>query len=88
VRRDGQEHPRRLAFVLFLQGPGFEQVPDWRWQQERTLQARHPGRRAMGRREVERFVLFFERVSRQALRTLPALADATVRLDARRRPLD
>ncbi|MGH8029909.1 MAG: kinase [Arenimonas sp.] len=78
---------RRLDYLLFLQGPGFEQVPAWRWQQERTLQAKHPGRRAMARAEVERFVLFFERVSRQALRTLPALADATVRLDARRRPL-
>jgi D-glycerate 3-kinase len=78
---------RRLDFLLFLQGPGFARVPEWRWQQERTLQARHPGRRAMARREVERFVLFFERVSRQALRTLPALADAVVRVDARRRPL-
>ena len=77
---------RRLDFLLFLQGPGFECVPDWRWQQERTLQARHPGRRAMTRAAVMRFVLFFERVSRQALRTLPAIADATVRVDARRRP--
>jgi D-glycerate 3-kinase len=77
---------RRLDFLLFLQGPGFERVPAWRWQQERTLQAQHPGRRAMSRREVERFVLFFERVSRQALRTLPAIAEATVRVDAHRRP--
>jgi D-glycerate 3-kinase len=41
----------------------------------------------MTRRQVERFVLFFERVSRQALRTLPGIADATVRVDARRRLL-
>jgi D-glycerate 3-kinase len=75
----------RLDALLLLRGPGFAQVPDWRWQQERMLQARHPGRRAMSRREVERFVLFFERVSRQMLRTLPARADWTVRLDARRR---
>jgi D-glycerate 3-kinase len=78
---------RRLDHLLFLQGPGFERVPQWRWQQERTLQARHPDRRAMTRAQVERFVLFFERVSRQALRTLPAIADAVVRLDARRRLL-
>jgi D-glycerate 3-kinase len=78
---------RRLDHLLFLQGPGFEHVPEWRWQQERTLQARHPDRRAMTRRQVERFVLFFERVSRQALRTLPGIADATVRVDARRRLL-
>jgi D-glycerate 3-kinase len=76
---------RRLDFLLFLRGPGFEVVSRWRWQQERTLQAKHPQRRAMSRAGVRRFVLFFERVSRHAWRTLPAIADATVRIDARRR---
>lgn len=75
----------RLDHLLFLQAPGFEVVPDWRWQQEQTLQAEHPGRRTMERAQVERFVQFFERVSRQALRTLPAIADRTVALDDARR---
>lgn len=78
----------RLDRLLFLQPPGFEVVPEWRWQQECTLQAANPGRQAMTRPQVERFVQFFERVSRQALRTLPDIADWTVRLDARRRVLD
>jgi len=76
---------RRLDCLLFLQGPGFELVPTWRWQQEQTLQAANPRRQAMSRAEVDRFVLFFERISRQALRTLPAIADRTLRIDARRR---
>lgn len=75
---------QRLDRLLFLQGPGFEVVPTWRWQQEQTLQAANPHRRAMSRAEVERFVLFFERVSRQALRTLPGIADHTLRIDADR----
>ena len=41
----------------------------------------------MTRAQVERFVLFFERVSRQALRTLPAIADELFTLDAARRPV-
>lgn len=68
----------------FLQGPGFEVVPEWRWQQEQALQAADPLRKAMSRSEVERFVQFFERVSRQALRTLPAIAERTVLLDRQR----
>jgi len=79
---------QRIDRLLFLQGPGFEIVPDWRWQQEVSLQAAHPRRNAMDRKAVERFVLFFERVSRQALRTLPAIADRTIRIDAKRRPVD
>jgi D-glycerate 3-kinase len=87
----GDDYPplwERIDRVLFLQGPGFGIVPAWRWQQEQTLQAAHPGRQAMTQPQVERFVQFFERVSRQAMRTLPDIAERTVRLDAQRRPLD
>jgi D-glycerate 3-kinase len=77
----------RLDRLLFLQGPGFDIVPQWRWQQEQTLQAEHPDRKAMSQAQVEHFVQFFERVSRQAMRTLPAIADRTIRLDAQRKPL-
>jgi D-glycerate 3-kinase len=76
----------RIDRLLFLQGPGFEVVPDWRWQQELTLQAREPGRRTMTRPEVERFVQFFERTSRHALRTLPGIAEQTIPLDVARKP--
>ena len=78
----------RLDRMLFLQGPGFGIVPEWRWQQEQSLQALHPERKAMSHAQVLRFVQFFERVSRQALRTLPGIAERTIRLDAQRHPLD
>lgn len=87
----GRDYPplwARLDRLLFLQGPGFDVVPDWRWQQEQTLQAANPDRVAMTRPQVERFVQFFERVSRQALHTLPAIADWRIRLDTTRTPLD
>jgi D-glycerate 3-kinase len=78
----------RLDRLLLLQGPGFDVVPRWRWQQEQTLQAANPGRQAMTQAQVERFVQFFERVSRQAMRTWPSIADRTIRLDAQRQPIE
>lgn len=75
----------RLDRLLFLQPPGFEIVADWRWQQEQAMQAKRPRRQAMTREQVERFVSLFERVSRQALAELPAIADWTVVLDEGRR---
>ena len=77
---------RRIDALWWLQGPDFEVVPDWRWQQEQSLQASDPGRASMDRAQVARFVQLFERVSRHALRTLPAIAERTIRLDAQRRP--
>jgi len=85
----GRDYPalwQRIDRLLCLQGPGFDVVPDWRWQQERALQAANPTRSAMTRAQLERFVQHFERVSRQAWRTLPGVADWTVLLDADRRP--
>ena len=71
----------RLDRLWLLQAPGFEIIPEWRWQQEQTLQAHTPGHGGMSRAQVERFVQFYERTSRQALRTLPAIADRCIPLD-------
>lgn len=76
----------RIDALWFLQPPDFDVVPEWRWQQEQSLQAADPGHSGMDRPQLERFVQLFERVSRQALRTLPAIAERTIRLDAQRRP--
>jgi D-glycerate 3-kinase len=76
----------RIDALWFLRPPGFDVVPEWRWQQEQALQAGDPARKAMTRAQVQRFVQLFERTSRQALRTLPAIAERTVPLDAQRRP--
>lgn len=79
----------RLDRLLYLQPPGFTIVPEWRWQQEMALRSQAGARapRGMTRPQLDRFVQLFERVSRQALHCLPGLADITLRLDERRRPL-
>lgn len=73
--------------LWFIQPPAFDNVLAWRWQAEQQLQASHPDQHRMTRPQLERFVQHYERVSRQALRTLPALADRVVRVDAQRRVL-
>lgn len=79
---------RRIERLVFLQPPGFEVVAGWRWQQEQALQTAEPGRPGMDRAAIDRFVQHYERISRQALRTLPGSADLVLPLDAQRRLLD
>jgi len=76
---------QRLDRLVFLQPPGFGIVPEWRWQQQQALEATGPAHPHMSRAELDRFVQHYERISRHALRTLPALADDTLVLDANRR---
>lgn len=78
---------QRIDRLLYLQPPGFEVVPGWRWDQEQALREADPQRRGMDRAGVDRFVSHFERVTRQAMRTLPDIAGRVVALDAARRPL-
>lgn len=75
---------QRCDRLWFLQPPDFAVVPRWRWQQEQNLQAAQPERSSMSRAQLERFVQYYERVSRQALRTLPGLADRIITLDEQR----
>ena len=76
---------QRCDRLWFLQPPDFSVVPRWRWQQEQNLQAAQPERSSMSRAQLERFVQYYERVSRHALRTLPSRADTVIALDDQRR---
>ena len=77
----------QVDVLWFLQPPGFETVHAWRGEQERALQAAHPGHTGMDDAALDRFIQHYERVSRQALRTMPGIADACVALDSERQPL-
>lgn len=77
---------QRIGRSLFLQGPGFEQVKYWRWQQEQSLQSANPNRKTMTQVEIEDFILLFERTSRNVFQQLPNQVDRIVRLDKNRNP--
>ena len=71
---------RKFDSLIVLQAPSWEIVRRWRGEQEQDLIARHAPL-AMDEKTLERFLLHFERLSRHALVTLPALADTCVEYD-------
>jgi len=73
-----------LDALIVLAAPGFDIVARWRDEPERALRTRRAPR-AMSRAALRRFLMHYERLSRHALRTLPALADIVVTLDRARR---
>ena len=75
---------RRLDMLILLQSPSFAMVTRWRGEQEQGLRQRGAPR-AMDEPALERFIAHYERLSRHALRSLPARADLIVALDAQRR---
>jgi D-glycerate 3-kinase len=74
---------RKFDALIVLQAPSWGIVRRWRGEQEQDLLARHAPL-AMDAVAMERFLAHFERLSRHALATLPALADSCVEYDDER----
>lgn len=72
----------RIDILVFLAAPGFEIVADWRIEQERNSGG--PMRDA----EVRGFIEHYRRITEHMLRHAAEWADVTIRLDARRRPVE
>ncbi|MBB3861989.1 D-glycerate 3-kinase, partial [Novosphingobium hassiacum] len=82
----------RIDLLVMLRAPCFEVVARWREQQEETLRqslgdaARH-ATALMDTAAIQRFVMFYERLSRHILAEMPNRADVVIDLDERRTPL-
>ncbi|HEV2539049.1 MAG TPA: kinase [Frateuria sp.] len=74
---------RKLDALIVLQAPNWDVVRRWRGEEEEALLARHAPL-AMDAEAMVRFLAHFERLSRHALATLPALADSVVEYDDNR----
>lgn len=74
---------QRLDRLVLLQAPAYSIVPRWRDEQERALR-RRGALHAMSATALRRFLMHYERLSRQALKQLPARADIRIALDEHR----
>jgi len=75
---------QQLDRLIMLQAPAYPIVARWRDEQERALRRRNAPR-ALSPAALRRFLMHYERLSRQALRSLPARADLRIVLDQDRR---
>ena len=75
---------QRLDRLIMLQAPAYSVVARWRDEQERALRRRHAPR-ALSTEALRRFLMHYERLSRQALKALPSRADLRIVLDEDRR---
>lgn len=74
---------RKFDALIVLLAPSWGIVQRWRSEQEQDLLARHAPL-AMDAAALRRFLAHYERLSRHALATLPAIADSCVEYDDER----
>ena len=73
----------RLDALAFLMAPDFEAIFRWRLQQEQKLaaSAAEDTSGIMSEQQIEEFIQFYERITRDNLERLPGIADVVLELD-------
>jgi D-glycerate 3-kinase len=85
LRGDYQHLFARIDWLALLRAPNWEQVLDWRQEQERALRrSGASGAGVMSDTEVVTFVSHYERLTRHILEDMPGYADVTLQLDPTR----
>ena len=71
--------------LIFLKVPSFKYVFKWRLLQEKKLRITGKGNKTMNDKQIENFVMYYERITKHMLKTLPKTADTVIRIDEKHR---
>jgi D-glycerate 3-kinase len=75
-----------IDMLIMLKAPDFSNILEWRLQQENKLKQKNrhsTNDKLMNKDELIRFISHYERLTRHALRTVPAIADVVYQLNDR-----
>ena len=71
--------------LIFLQVPSFKYVYKWRLLQEKKLKKKSKGKKIMNKNEIQKFIMFYERITRNMIKTLGNQAKILINIDAKHR---
>ena len=70
-----------INFFVFLKVPSFKYVLKWRIKQEKDLKLISKGKKIMSVNEINKFVMFYERITKEMISYMPKESDITINLD-------
>ena len=71
--------------LIFLKVPSFKYVFKWRLLQEKKLRITGKGNKTMNDKQIENFVMFYERITKNMIKTLSKKADVVIGIDKKHR---
>jgi len=71
--------------LIFLKVPSFQYVYKWRLLQEKKLRITGKGNKTMTDKQIENFIMYYERLTKHMLKTLPKKADTVISIDKKHR---
>ena len=71
--------------LIFLKVPKFKYVYKWRLLQEKKLKKVSKGKKVMNKKEVKKFIMFYERITRNMIKVLSSKANILINIDSKHR---
>ncbi len=71
--------------LIFLKVPSFKYVLKWRLLQEKKLRVTSRGNKTMTDKQIENFIMYYERLTKHMLKTLSKKADTVINIDKKHR---
>ena len=76
---------KKIDYLIFLKVPNFQCVYKWRLLQERKLQLTSKSKKTMSSSQIKKFIMFYERITKQMIKDLSKKAKGVLYLDKRHR---
>ena len=67
--------------LIFLKVPSFKYVLKWRTLQEKKLRINGKGNKIMNNQQIKNFIMYYERITKHMLKTLPTKSDIVISID-------
>ena len=71
--------------LIFLKVPNFKYVYKWRLLQEKKLMLKYQGKKVMNKLQIKKFIMFYERISKEMMKSVPNYSDIIILLDKKHR---
>ena len=75
----------KIDKLVYLKAPSFNYIFHWRLHQEQKLKLTSKSKKTMSRSKIKKFIMFYERITRQMMKDFSKISDLTIFLDKKHR---
>ena len=76
---------KKINFLVYLKIPSFKYVIKWRSLQEKKLKRKNKGKKIMNHNQILRFIMFYERLTKNMIKVITEKANILISLDPKHR---
>ena len=76
---------KKINFLVYLKIPSFKYVIKWRSLQEKKLKRKNKGKKIMNYNQILRFIMFYERITKNMIKNISKIANILISLDSKHR---